>query len=50
MLLPMLDTAVQNSNKGLKRIEKDHVQLLSRESNPATNVQELVSYLKKVTE
>lgn len=49
LLLPLQETAIQNSIRGLKRLERDGVQLFCRESNPATNVQELVAFLKNVT-
>ena len=37
--------AIKNSKERLKSLAYDKIELMTRESNPATNVSELVGYL-----
>ncbi len=45
LLLGLQDIAIKNSKERLKSLAYDKIELMTRESNPATNVSELVGYL-----
>ena len=44
-LLPLLESALKRVAKRTEKLEKEQIEKLSRESNPFTNVDQLVSYL-----
>lgn len=46
-LLPHRGKAIARAERLLGRLGQDHVKLLSRASNPATNISDLVQYLEK---
>lgn len=46
-LLPHRDKAIARAERLLKRLDQDHIKLLSRESNPVTNISELVRFLEQ---
>lgn len=44
-LKPLQDAALQRAKNRLANLERDHVEIISRQSNPATTVVQLVEYL-----
>ena len=48
-LRPNMDLAIQRADRLKSRVEEDGIQILSRESNPVTTVQDLIRYLNSRT-
>ena len=45
LLKPLQDEAVRRANKRIEQLENEHIEIISRQSNPATTVAKLVEYL-----
>lgn len=45
MLLPYIDKAVERSEKRIMELEKEKIELVSRDSNPLSSVSSLVTFL-----
>ncbi len=45
VLKPLQDDAINRAKKRVDQLEKDHIEIISRQSNPVTTVSELVEYL-----